>query len=57
MGIILYQFLIGDVPFAGTTEKEVFAHVLSGTLKELEPLSMLRWNQFANALVMCYALL
>lgn len=31
MGIILYEFLIGCVPFFGDTPEELFAHTVQGT--------------------------
>ena len=30
MGIILYEFLVGDTPFYGDTPDELFNHTLSG---------------------------
>jgi len=30
MGIILYEFLIGCVPFFGDTPEELFAHTVNG---------------------------
>jgi hypothetical protein len=30
MGIILYEFLIGCVPFFGETPEELFAHTVNG---------------------------
>lgn len=30
MGIILYEFLVGCVPFFGETPEELFAHVING---------------------------
>ena len=32
MGIILYEFLIGCVPFFGETPEELFAHTVNGKL-------------------------
>lgn len=32
MGIILYEFLIGCVPFFGETPEELFAHTVQGNL-------------------------
>lgn len=31
MGIILYEFLVGCVPFFGDTPEELFGQVISGT--------------------------
>jgi len=31
MGIILYEFLVGCVPFFGETPEELFAHTVNGT--------------------------
>ena len=33
MGIILYEFLIGCVPFFGETPEELFAHTVNGNVK------------------------
>jgi len=30
MGIILYEFLVGCVPFFGETPEELFAHTVNG---------------------------
>jgi hypothetical protein len=30
MGVILYEFLIGCVPFFGETPEELFAHTVNG---------------------------
>lgn len=30
MGVILYQFLVGCVPFTGETTEEVFSEIVSG---------------------------
>lgn len=35
MGVILYEFLVGCVPFFGETEEELFAHVISGEFLEI----------------------
>lgn len=32
MGIILYEFLVGCVPFFGDTPEELFAHTVQGIL-------------------------
>lgn len=32
LGVILYEFLVGTVPFFGETPEELFAHVISGKL-------------------------
>jgi len=32
MGIILYEFIIGCVPFFGETPEELFAHTVNGKL-------------------------
>lgn len=35
MGIILYEFLVGCVPFFGDTPEELFGQVISGKYQEL----------------------
>jgi len=35
MGIILYEFLVGCVPFFGETPEELFAHTVNGKNIEL----------------------
>lgn len=35
MGIILYEFLVGCVPFFGNTPEELFSQVINGTLTDL----------------------
>lgn len=35
MGIILYEFLVGCVPFFGDTPEELFGQVISGTCASL----------------------
>ena len=37
MGIILYEFLVGCVPFFGDTPEELFAHTVNGRWPHLEP--------------------
>lgn len=32
MGIILYEFLVGCVPFFGETPEELFAHTVNGKI-------------------------
>jgi hypothetical protein len=33
MGIILYEFVVGCVPFFGDTPEELFAHTVNGKLE------------------------
>lgn len=35
MGIILYEFLIGCVPFFGETPEELFAHTVNGMYAQM----------------------
>lgn len=37
MGVVLYEFLVGCVPFFGDTPEELFGQVVSGTLSPLPP--------------------
>lgn len=37
MGIILYEFLVGCVPFFGDTPEELFGQVISGEDHLVEP--------------------
>jgi serine/threonine protein kinase len=37
MGIILYEFLVGCVPFFGDTPEELFAHVVNDAAIEFPP--------------------
>lgn len=41
MGVILYEFLVGCVPFFGDTPEELFGQVVSGE----------RWNQSSEEIV------
>jgi serine/threonine protein kinase len=36
LGIILYEFLLGFVPFFGNTPEELFAHVIKNEIGETE---------------------
>jgi len=38
MGIILYEFLVGCVPFFGDTPEELFGQVISGRYHHPSPL-------------------
>lgn len=45
MGIILYEFLIGCVPFFGETPEELFAHTVNGKFKLLLALNYYPSNE------------
>lgn len=36
MGIILYEFLVGCVPFFGETPEELFAHTVNGKILNIK---------------------
>lgn len=44
MGVILYEFLVGCVPFFGDTPEELFGQVISGMYLSLSAASFISWS-------------
>lgn len=51
MGIILYEFLVGCVPFYGNTPEELFSQIVKGELNFYVGVALLWFNNHYYSLI------